>query len=105
MADIDLSGLSLKELKKLHKDIDKAIVDFTSRQKAEARAKVEDLARELGFNFSDLASIEAKKSRAPAQAKFRSPGNSSVTWTGRGRKPNWFIEAIASGMTPEDLLI
>ncbi len=45
MADYDLEALSLSELKKMQKDIAKAIATFEDRQKAEARAKVEALAR------------------------------------------------------------
>jgi hypothetical protein len=41
MADFDLEALSLNELKKMQKDIAKAISTFEDRQKAEARAKVE----------------------------------------------------------------
>jgi len=41
MADYDLEALSLPELKKMQKDIAKAISTFEARQKAEARTKVE----------------------------------------------------------------
>jgi DNA-binding protein H-NS len=27
------------------------------------------------------------------------------TWTGRGKRPNWFLQALATGKTPQDLLI
>jgi DNA-binding protein H-NS len=40
MADYDLEALSLSELKKMQKDVGKAIFTFEVRQKAEARAKV-----------------------------------------------------------------
>lgn len=105
MTDTDLDSLSLKELKQLRKDIEKAIVSFEDRQKAEARSKVEELARELGFNLTELAGVEVKKTRAPAQPKYRHPENSSLTWSGRGRKPQWYVDAIASGKTAEDLAI
>jgi DNA-binding protein H-NS len=49
MADFDLEALSLTELKKMQKDIAKAISTFEDRQKAEARAKVEAFARDLGY--------------------------------------------------------
>ena len=105
MPDIDLDGLSLRELKQLHKDIEKAIIGFADRQKAEARAKVEAFARELGFSFAELAGVDSKKTRAPAQAKYHHPENSSLTWTGRGRKPQWFIDALAAGKTAEELAV
>ncbi len=27
------------------------------------------------------------------------------SWTGRGKRPAWFVEALAAGKSPEDLLI
>jgi DNA-binding protein H-NS len=48
MADYDLAALSLTELKKMQKDVAKAISTYQDRQKAQARAKVEAFARELG---------------------------------------------------------
>jgi DNA-binding protein H-NS len=44
MADYDLEALSLTELKKLQKDVAKAISTFEDRQKAEARAEVAAMA-------------------------------------------------------------
>jgi len=105
MADYDLEALSLSELKKMQKDVAKAISTFEDRQKAEARAKVEALARDLGYSLAELVGTETKPSRAPATAKYRHPENPSLTWSGRGRKPQWFIEALAAGKTAEDLTI
>lgn len=105
MADFELEALSLSELKKLQKDIAKAISTFEDRQKTEARAKVDALARELGYSLADLASSEAKSSRAPATPKYRHPENAAITWSGRGRKPRWFEDALKAGKTEEDLAI
>jgi len=55
MADIDLNAFSLPELKQLEKNVAKTITSFEDRRKAEARAKVDELARELGFSFEELA--------------------------------------------------
>ena len=48
MADYDLEALSLSELKKMQKDIAKAISTFEDRKKAEACAKVEAFAWDMG---------------------------------------------------------
>lgn len=61
MADLDLEGLSLKDLKQLQKDIVKAIASFEERSKAEARLKVEAFARELGYPLSELVNGSAKR--------------------------------------------
>jgi len=105
MADYDLEALSLSELKKMQKDVAKAISTFEDRQKAEARAKVEDLARELGYSLAELLGTDTKSARAPAAAKYRHPENPALTWSGRGRKPQWFVEALETGKTASDLAI
>ena len=38
-------------------------------------------------------------------AKYANPANPEQTWTGRGRKPNWVIEALDNGKSIEDLAI
>jgi DNA-binding protein H-NS len=105
MADYDLEALSLRELKKMHKDVAKAISTYQDRQKAEARAKVEALARDLGYSLAELVGNETKSSRAPAAAKYRHPDNAALTWSGRGRKPQWFVDALAADRTAVDLEI
>jgi DNA-binding protein H-NS len=105
MADYDLEALSLSELKKMQKDVAKAISTYEDRQKAEARAKVEALARDLGYSLAELVGNETKSSRAPAAAKYRHPENPALTWSGRGRKPKWFVDAASAGKAAEDMAI
>jgi DNA-binding protein H-NS len=69
MADYDLKVLSLSELKKMQMDVAKAISTFEDRRKAEARSKVEAVAREMGDSLAELVGTETKSSRAPAAAK------------------------------------
>jgi DNA-binding protein H-NS len=105
MADFDLEALSLSELKKMQKDVAKAISTFEDRQKAEARARVEAFARDLGYSLAELVGTEMKTTRAPAAAKYRHPENPSLNWSGRGRKPRWFVEALAGGALVTDLTV
>ena len=105
MADFDLEAMSLKELRQLQKDLAKAISTYEDRHKAEARAKLEAIAKEMGYSLSDLIGVEVKATRAPAVAKYRHPENAALTWSGRGRKPHWFIDALVDGTKPEDLAI
>ncbi|MGI3212088.1 H-NS family nucleoid-associated regulatory protein [Roseovarius tibetensis] len=101
---MNLETLSLDELKKLRKDVDKAIETYEARQLAEAREKLEAQARELGFSLEAIvgASKTGNTKRLP---RYRHPENPTLTWTGMGRKPKWFIDAIEAGMTKDDLRI
>ena len=104
---LDLSSMSLKELKRLERDIANAIVTFDTRVKAVALAELEAHARQLGFSLAELTggAVPAKRSRAAAVDKYRNPANPSDTWSGRGRQPRWFAAALASSADANDLLI
>lgn len=105
MAETKLDTLSLKDLKKLQNEIARAIDAAEKRQKADARAEVEALAGKLGYTLAELAKGARKPKRTPPAPKYRHPENPTLTWSGRGRKPQWFTEALAAGKTVEDMAI
>ena len=88
---VDINSLSLKELKDLQSQVAKAIASIEDRKKKEALA--------------ELTGLAVTRKRAPATAKYANPANSSDTWSGRGRKPRWFVAALAAGKAPEDLAL
>ena len=102
MAEIDLSTLTKPELVKFEKDVAKAIKGCDDRKRAEALAELEATAKKHGFTVAELTGSKAK---AAAIAKYKHPENPTITWSGRGRQPQWFKEAIEAGSTPESLLI
>ena len=104
MPDLSFDTMSLDELKRLKKDLDKAIANYDDRRKAEARRALEEKAREYGFSLSELADVKTTK-RAALAPKYRNPSNPEQTWSGRGRQPTWFREAIQAGTEPDDLKI
>ena len=102
---VDLHALSLKELKALQSQVAKAIAEFDDRKKNEARAELEAKARELGFTLAELTGAAPARKRAPAVAKYRNPANAADTWSGRGRKPRWFSDAMKAGKSAESMAI
>ena len=103
--DIDINALSLKELKDLQSQVVKAIATFEDRKKKAALAELEDKARAMGFSLAELTGSASTRKRTPTVARYANPADASDTWSGRGRKPRWFISALASGKSPEDLAI
>ncbi|WP_424973304.1 H-NS family nucleoid-associated regulatory protein [Dinoroseobacter sp. S76] len=103
MHDIDLREMTFEELAALEKDVAKAKKTYTDRKKKEALAAAEAAAREHGFSLAELSN--GAKAKPVSVPKYQHPENPSLTWTGRGRKPNWFTEAIESGVNESDLLI
>ena len=52
-----------------------------------------------------LAKAKGPKSNSAKEPKFKDP-NGSATWTGGpGRKPKWFVDAVARGVDEEDMKI
>ena len=103
--EINLNTLSLKELKDLQSQVAKAIASFEDRKKKEAIAELEELARAKGYSWAELTGATTVRKRAPAAAKYANPADKSDTWSGRGRKPRWFIAALNAGKRPEDLSV
>lgn len=102
---MDLNELNLKELRDLQTQVAKAIATFEDRRKKEALAELEETARSLGFSLAELTGVSGLRSKSASVAKYANPANQSETWSGRGRKPRWFIEAIDAGKSVEELAI
>ena len=70
-------------------------------------------AEDLGFGGGTGRTRKARKPRKAAAKKSRGAANptgvvkfrdeAGNTWTGRGRRPKWFTDALAAGKTPEQL--
>jgi DNA-binding protein H-NS len=105
MADFNLEAMSLKTLRQLQKDLVKDVSTHEDRHKAEARIKLEAIAKEMGYSLAELIGVEVKAIRAPAVAKYRHPENASLTLSGRGRKPQWFAAHINAGKDPSALAV
>lgn len=105
MSGPDLAKMNLDDLKRLQKDVAAAIATYQERQREEARAKLEQHAREMGFKLEELAAPPSKRKGRAAPAKYRHPENPALTWTGRGRRPNWISAALEQGRALEDMAI
>lgn len=88
----DLAELSLKELRSLRDRVDIAIAEREVQDRAEVKAKLAEIAAKAGFSVNELFGAGRPK-KGSAAAKFRNPKDPTQTWTGRGRKPNWMVEA------------
>ena len=64
-------------------------------------------AADLGFSTSGSAKVRKAngktkpKAKVPGRVKYKDDAGHS--WTGVGRKPGWFVEALAGGNTEADL--
>jgi DNA-binding protein H-NS len=106
-ATVDLDKLSLDELKMLSKDIEKAITKKEADHVRKAREAVEAIAKQYGLSLHELIGGTSKKNTPASSgaAKFRNPDANDQTWSGRGRQPQWFKNAIASGRSADELAL
>lgn len=92
MKDPQLEKMTLAELRELSERIGAMLDERKSREKSELRDRMNALAKELGYNLTDVlgGSRKGGKGRAgTAGVKYRHPSDESKTWSGRGRRPKW----------------
>lgn len=111
---IDLSALSIPELRELRSQIDTHLAGRLESEKADLLAEFEQRAKERGFALADLIpstksapapETAPKAARSAVPPKYRHPTEPLQTWSGRGRQPKWVQEHLAAGGTLEQLAI
>lgn len=105
---MDLSTLSIAELKSLQEKIPGEISRREKDEKARIRKEIEDLAKKNGYSLNELlgeAAEKVAKVKKAVAAKYRHPEDHSLTWTGRGRQPKWVAAFLASGGSLERLAV
>ncbi|WP_298621137.1 H-NS histone family protein [uncultured Zoogloea sp.] len=119
---MDISTLSLAELRRLQTKVETEIRRRSDTAKKDLLKRMQKLAAEHGMSLTDViggqeaiekaapapkkaaAKPAAKKAAKPASViKFRHPENAAIGWTGHGRKPQWVIDWLAQGKALDDL--
>lgn len=99
---IDLSKLSIDELQALARDIETEIVTRRAAEKERVLSQMRELAASIGTTPEELLR-GGRGAVAAVAVKYRHPDNPDLTWSGRGKRPTWVSEALASGKTLDDL--
>ena len=105
---MDLSTLSVSQLRDLQQQIPAELKRRDSQEKADALVKLRAMAKTLGYSIEELMEKEAKvkaSAGAKVKVKYRHPENAGLEWTGRGRKPKWVEAWLATGNTIDSLLV
>lgn len=101
-----ISTLDLVDLKKIGEHVQATIIQKQTESREALTNELRAKAEAAGFDLADL--IGGKAVSAPGQkiaAKYRNPDDPNVTWGGRGKRPNWINNALASGKKLDDMLI
>ena len=105
MAKINgLEKMSYAELLKLQERVEAAISTKRVADSASTKEQLRAMAEKAGFSLNELFGKRGHK-RGPSEIKYRNPKDPSQTWTGRGRKPNWLVDAVKKGAKIESLAV
>ncbi|AGG90116.1 H-NS family nucleoid-associated regulatory protein [Rhodanobacter denitrificans] len=106
---IDLNNLSPKELQALIANANARMHEAHANQVRAVRAKIDAMLQSAGLTINEVYPTRGGKKSATKKGtvapKYLNP-NGPDTWSGRGRAPVWFSEALKKrGVTAESLLI
>ena len=105
MAKINgIEKLSYVELINLQKRVEEAIAEKRAENAQSTKEQLRMMAEKAGFDIKELFGKRGSP-RGAGVAKYRNPKDSSQTWTGRGRKPNWLVDAVKKGAKTESFKI
>jgi DNA-binding protein H-NS len=99
---LDLDALSKAELEALRHQVAEALAKADIRRRRKALAAARRAVEEFGLTLEEVLAF-ASETQRPRAVRFRNPENPQQTWSGRGRRPTWFVRQLAAGKSPDDL--
>jgi len=108
---LNLEALSPKDLQALIADAQSQMHTARANQIQEVRRKIDALLHNNGLDLVDVYPTRGGKAGKPGKKaavapKYQNPSNHTQTWSGRGKRPFWFVEALKRrGVTADSLLI
>ena len=100
---MDLSAMSLGELKNLEARIAKELPIVEKRAREQALEQIYSIANSVGLPLKTL--MAGGKSRKPSRpgVQYQDPANPNNKWLGKGARPAWFKNYLAAGKSLEEL--
>lgn len=105
---VDIKNLSHNQLNELIAKAQSRQTELRREKVSKLREKINALIKAEGFTFDDVFGARAPKSKragTTVAAKYRNPDDAEQTWSGRGKRPHWFNEALKAGKKESDLLV
>jgi len=90
-----IDNLSYAQLIALQDKISAAIVARKAEDASVTKQALKDMALKAGFDINEL--FGKKRAKSASTIKYRDSSDSSRTWTGRGRRPGWVVDALKKG--------
>jgi DNA-binding protein H-NS len=104
---------SLAQIRQRIESLKKEAEQMRKSEVAGDVARIKEAIRRYELTPEDLGLVRTRKAVA-RKGRARAAGSavatyqdssSGRTWTGHGRRPQWLIDALAAGRTPEDMAV
>lgn len=106
---IELKNLNHKQLDELIAQASRQKDQLQRERRDEVRARLVRIAQEEGYSIEELFGgkqrARSKTAGTKVAPKFRNPANPAQTWSGRGKQPRWFSDALKGGKSEKDLAV
>lgn len=94
---MNLSTLSLAELRNLADKIQQEVQSRERQDLDKAREQIMAIAQQAGIPLKQLILDGLHPRAGKVAVQYRNPDNASEQWTGRGRQPLWVKSWVESG--------
>jgi DNA-binding protein H-NS len=106
---IDVKSLNHNQLNELIAKAQQRQGELRKEKVVKIREKINALIKAEGYTFEDVFGVRGKakvrRGTGSVKPKFRNPANAEQTWSGRGKRPHWFNDALKAGKKDKDMLI
>lgn len=105
---VDIKNLNHTQLNDLISKAQMRQNELRKEKVVKLRDKIHALIKDEGYAFEDIFGIargKAKRTGTPVPPKYGNPANPAQTWSGRGKRPHWFNDALKAGKKEKDLAI
>lgn len=99
-----LDNYTLAELRALDGQVTQRIAELERSAIAEARARIEEIARLAGMSLTELVGRTGQKRQGRGdRPRYFNPQDPSQSWNGLGRMPRWAKAWLADGRPLDEL--
>ena len=107
---INLDSLSPSELQALIKQAQAQMDSARKNHVHQVRAEIDALLKNAKLTLDEVyprrGGKGAKDARPAVAPKYRNPNDPAQSWSGRSKRPAWFVQALKKGgVTADSLLI
>ncbi|RUL63986.1 H-NS histone family protein [Dyella dinghuensis] len=105
---IDIKNLNHTQLNDLISKAQLRQNELRKEKVIKLREKVHALIKSEGYTFEDVFGtprVGKRRGTGSVAPKYRNPADPEQTWSGRGKRPRWFNDALKAGKKEKDLAI